>query len=234
VVLPFTREVAGWEPEEFVRRVLAEGLGAAAVLMGEDHRFGRGRRGDLALLRRLGAEHGFETEALPLTAAGEEVVSSTAVRRAVAEADLAAAAHLLGRPASVMGPVVPGDRRGRTLGFPTANLDLDDAVRPPAGVYAARARVVTLPDAQGRDGEGPLLPAVVNVGRRPTFHRDAPALVEVHLLEGGRDLYGEQLEVLFLSRLRAERRFEGPDQLQAQIRADAAAARAALAASDGG
>src|SRR5690606_13602006 len=153
---------ASWDPDEFVRRVLVDGLRASRVVVGEDHRFGRGRQGDVALLARLGERHGFTAEALPLVSSGGARASSTAVREALQQGDLERAAGLLGRPVSVMGPVVAGHQRGRTIGFPTANVDLGAALRPPRGVYAVRARTVV------DHVDGPLLPAVANVGRRPT------------------------------------------------------------------
>ena len=224
VVLPFDAEVASWGPEAFVERVLVEGLGASRVVVGQDHHFGRGRQGDVALLGRLGERRGFVAEALPLIAPDGARASSTAVREALAAGDLQAAARLLGRPVSVLGPVVPGHQRGRTIGFPTANLDLGDALRPPRGVYAVRARTV-------RDHvDGPLLPAVANVGRRPTVGAAEQDLVEVHLLEGGRDLYGQDLEVEIAERLRDERRFDGVEALRAQIALDAGRAREVLGA----
>ncbi len=230
LVVPFDREVASWEPETFVERVLVESLGARAVLIGADHRFGRARRGDLALLQALGQRFGFEARALALETEGDEVVSSTRIRAAIAQGALAEAEALLGREVSVLGTVIAGDQRGRTLGFPTANLDLGGTVRPPRGVYAARARTIELDGPAGCCVEGPLLPAVVNIGRRPTFHPEqGHDLVEVHLLEGGRDLYGAQLEVAFVAHLRDERRFEGPEALKRQIEADIAQARALLA-----
>lgn len=229
VVLRFDAEVASWDPDEFVRRVLVEGLRASRVVVGEDHHFGRGRRGDVTLLARLGERHGFTAEAVPLVSPGGARVSSTAVRDALARGDLERAARLLGRPVSVMGPVVPGHQRGRTIGFPTANVDLGAALRPPRGVYAVRARTV-------RDhADGPLRPAVANVGRRPTVAGAEPQdLVEVHLLEGGGDLYGQDLEVVFVERLRDEQRFDGLEALRAQIARDVERARAVLAATSPG
>lgn len=225
VVLPF-REVASWSAREFVERVLVEALGAAWVLVGADHRFGRGREGDLALLQALGAELGFQAEEVELELE-DGVISSTAIREALAAGDLARAEALLGRPVACLGRVVPGDQRGRTLGFPTANLALPAGVILPArGVYVAQARVT---DPRTGAAE-PTLPAVLNVGRRPTFGDDDPDLCEVHLLEGGRDLYGEHLEVELLQRLRGEQRFSGPQALREQIARDVAAARELLAA----
>lgn len=224
VVLPFNQEVASWTPEAFVERVLVQGLGASLVFVGKNHRFGADRRGDFALLQRLGSLHGFQARELELKRE-DQVISSTAIRAALAAGDLERASTLLGRPVSVLGEVVEGDRRGRTLGFPTANLNLHHAARPPGGVYVAQARTL---DPDGT--EGPLLPAVVNIGRRPTFNPEGEHdLVEVHLLEGGRDLYGVRLEVVFRQKLREERRFEGPDDLVAQIERDVSEARRALA-----
>lgn len=223
VVLRFDREVASWPAEEFAERVLGRGLGASRVLVGADHRFGKERKGDVALLTRVGARLGFAVEAVPLVAeAGGARASSTAVRDAIRAGDLDQTARLLGRPLAVLGRVVAGDRRGRQLGFPTANLDLGEALRPPRGVYACRARTV-----EG-DIDGPPWPAVTNVGRRPTFGPADQDLVEVHLLEGGQDLYGADLEVEFVARLRDEQKFAGLEALKAQIARDVEAARALL------
>jgi riboflavin kinase/FMN adenylyltransferase len=234
VVLPFDREMASWSPEVFVDRVLVEGLGASRVLVGQNHRFGKDRAGDFALLQTLGRERGFEAREVALEVDGQ-VISSTAIRAAFVAGDLAEAERLLGRPPSVLGRVVQGDQRGRTIGFPTANLDLaPEAARPARGVYAAWARVIGGTSDSAGAGEhqddGPLLPAAVNVGRRPTFTDDDRDLVEVHLLAGGRDLYGATLEVLFTAKLRDERRFDGVEALVAQIQADVAQARELLGA----
>lgn len=227
VVLPFDKIMASWTAEEFVRRVFVDALRASRVLVGRNHRFGRGRAGDFALLRALGARHGFEAREVDLEVA-DDVISSTAIRQAIRAGDLPGARALLGRPVALLGRVVQGDQRGRTLGFPTANLDLQGAVRPPRGVYAAWARVGPDPLALA----GPDRPAVVNVGRRPTFHPEAEEdLVEVHLLEPPREeLYGRWLELTFAARLREERRFSGPGELKEQIGRDVAAARELLAA----
>lgn len=243
VVLPFDLEVAAFSAEAFVERVLVRGLDASRVLVGPDHRFGKERQGDLELLEQLGAAHRFEARAARLDrleARGPDGVgvdvSSTRVRAALAAGDLPLAEALLGRAVSVLGTVVHGDARGRTLGFPTANLDLGPALRPPRGVWAVRARLLD------EEGPGSWRPAVANVGRRPTFHADAPDLVEVHLLDGPTEsgargaaiapdaLYGLRLEAELVTKLRDERRFSGPDALRSQIAADCAAARAALAA----
>lgn len=224
VVLPF-REVMTWSADRFIDELLVEILGVSWVLVGEDHRFGRGREGDLALLQARGAELGFQAEGIALERTPAGSISSTAIREAVAQGDVRRASELLGRPLSVLGRVIHGDQRGRTLGFPTANLALPPRVAAPArGVYVAEARRVE--SATGHE-EGPF-PAVVNVGRRPTFKAEDPDLIEAHLLEGGRDLYGCELELSFLERLRDEQRFDGPDQLKAQIQRDIDAAREIL------
>jgi len=154
-------------------------------------------------------------------------VSSTAIREAVELGDLEAAARMLGRPVSVYGEVVHGDALGRTLGFPTANLDLAHELSPPPGVYACRAEIDPLEGA----GSTPALPAVANIGYRPTVTGERPdrPRVEAHLLEGGQDLYGRHLELAFVAKLRDERRFEGLDELKAQIRQDCEEAATALA-----
>jgi riboflavin kinase / FMN adenylyltransferase len=217
VVLPF-REVMTWTADRFIDEFLVGALGVSWVMVGEDHRFGRGREGDLALLESRGI-------ALERVAGGS--ISSTAIREAAACGDVALASELLGRPLSVLGRVVEGEQRGRTIGFPTANLGLAEGVAAPArGVYVAEARVVE--SATGLE-QAPL-PAVVNVGRRPTFGDDDPDLIEAHLLRGGRDLYGLELELSFLARLRDEQKFSGVEALKAQIGRDVAAAREILGA----
>ena len=185
------------------------------------------------MLQREGRRHAFLAaevclEELP-DPEGGGAISSTAVRARLALGDLAGVQRLLGRPLSVLGEVVPGDRRGRTIGFPTCNLDLEGCARPPRGVYAVWARTI---DALGRPG--PCWPGVANLGRRPTVcPEQSQDLLEVHLLEGGRDLYGELLEVAFLARLREEQRFADLPALKAQIARDAAGARALLVAGQG-
>jgi riboflavin kinase/FMN adenylyltransferase len=210
VVLPFDRKVAQWSAERFVRRVLVEGLQARTVVVGHDHGFGRARSGDAGQLERLGEAHGFSVVQVEPHVEGDLVVSSTKIRRAVEEGRMADAAQLLGRPYRMIGPVVQGDQRGRTIGFPTANLTPQPGkVLPLLGVYAADVRLAA----------GAAHRAAVNVGVRPTFGGQAPG-VEVHVLDFDGDLYGQTLAVDFLQRLREERRFSGPDTLRAQLAAD--------------
>lgn len=221
VVLPF-REVMTWNADRFIDEFLVETLGVSWVLVGEDHRFGKNRKGDLALLQERGQVGDFQAEEIALEQALGGSISSTAIRAAVAAGEVEQAAELLGRPLSFLGEVVHGDHRGRTIGFPTANLALAEGVSAPAcGVYVAEARIV-----ESQTGaEEPPLPAVVNVGRRPTFKANDPDLIEAHLLDGGRDLYGQELELSFLRRLRDEKIFAGVDDLVAQIQRDVGAAR---------
>jgi riboflavin kinase/FMN adenylyltransferase len=216
-VLPFTREVAGLSPEAFARGVLAGALGARHVVVGESFRFGRRQAGDAPGLARLGDGLGFTVQAVPPVLDEGRPVSSSRVREALAAADVAHAATLLGRPHFVDGVVVEGDRRGRTIGFPTANLDPGPGLLPARGVYAGPCR---LPD-----GRAPL--AVVNVGQRPTFG-GGTVTVEAHLLDFSGDLYGARLRLSFAARLREEQRFAAVDALVAQIGRDIERARALL------
>jgi riboflavin kinase/FMN adenylyltransferase len=215
-VLPFTAELSREAPEAFVRGVIRGCLGAQTVVVGSGFRFGHRRTGDLALLERLGAELGFQVSGVPPLLHEGAPISSTRIREALARGDVAAARGLLGRPFFVDGVVMAGDGRGRTLGFPTANLALVNETLPGLGVYACVCRAL---------GRGAALHgAVVNVGRRPTFG-GGQVTVEAHLLEFDGELYGERLRVAFLERLRGEHRFPSPEALSAQIAEDAARAR---------
>jgi riboflavin kinase/FMN adenylyltransferase len=216
VVLSFTAELAAVEPEAFVKDVVVGRLAASQVVVGFNHRFGRGARGDATLLRELGDRLGFRVDVVePLTVDGVEV-SSTAIRAALGRGDLDGAARMLGRPYTLPGKVVPGAGRGRTLGFPTANVAPDRPVLLATGVYAAVAEV----GAERRR-------AVVNIGVRPTFGEDTLA-VEAYLLDFSGDLYGQPIRLTFVSRVREERRFPSVDALRAQIEADVATARQRL------
>jgi riboflavin kinase/FMN adenylyltransferase len=226
VVQPFDRGLASMSPEDFVRAVLVEALGARAVVVGPDFRFGKGRAGDVEALRTIGLGHDMDvTVVAPVTLEGERV-SSTTVRAHLAKGDVHGAARLLGRAHDVRGTVVRGDQRGRTIGFPTANLACEDVVLPQDGVYAVVARRL---DGSGR-ALGEPIAGVANLGVRPTFA--AGRSVEAHLFDFDADLYGEDLRVAFVARVRGERRFDGIEALRAQIANDARDARAAIAASD--
>jgi riboflavin kinase/FMN adenylyltransferase len=226
VVIPFDEARSDESAEDFVQEVLVDQLGARLVVVGEDFHFGHGRKGNVELLRRLGAEHGFEVVGVGLTGDGAEAVSSTRIRTLLAAGAVEEAARLLGRHHEVRGPVVRGDGRGRAeLGFPTANLSVpDDIALPAEGVYAGHYR---RPD-------GGVHRAAINVGRRPTFYEPgtAPVLVEAYLLGFDGDLYGEPARVSFAHRLRDEQRFDSVEDLVAQMRLDVAATERVLASAD--
>jgi riboflavin kinase/FMN adenylyltransferase len=223
VVVHFDEARSKEAPEDFVREVLVECLNVRQVVVGEDFHFGHKRAGDVAFLRAMGAQAGFEVTGVELMPRGdgvEEPVSSTAIRRALAGGEVDVAARLLGRPHEVRGTVMMGDQRGRTIGFPTANVMVPEAICLPAdGVYAGW---YVRPD-------GTRHPCAMNLGRRPTFYEHAEAsLLEAHLLDFHGDLYGERAEVQFVAFLRSERKFSGIEALTAQLRHDVAAARGAL------
>jgi riboflavin kinase/FMN adenylyltransferase len=203
VVIPFDEEFAHQSAEEFIDRVLVEKLTADRVSVGENFRFGAKAKGDPAM---LGRHSQFETRVVPLVEVDGETVSSTRIRALVAAGDMEGARHCLGAPFMVEGTVVPGDQRGRELGFPTANIVPDDALAIPGhGVYAAFANGV---------------PAAVNVGVRPTFETGRGVLIETYLIDREEDLYGTELRVAFVERLRGEKRFGGVEELIAQMRID--------------
>ena len=216
IVLTFTRELAAVEPEAFVKDVLVERLAARQVVVGFNHRFGRGARGDAALLRELGARMGFAVDVIAPLAVDGVPVSSTSIRTALGRGDVEAAARMLGRPYTLPGTVVAGAGRGRTLGFPTANVAPVRPVLVAPGVYACTFEVSGQPRR-----------AVVNVGVRPTFG-EATLAVEAYLLDFSGDLYGQTVRLTFVSRVREERRFPSVDALRAQIADDVETARRRL------
>jgi riboflavin kinase/FMN adenylyltransferase len=219
VVQRFTSAFAALAPEAFVETFLLPKIELLHVVVGYNVNFGRARAGSADTLATLGARLGFGVDQVGPVRVGDEAVSSSGIRRAIGAGDVALAERLLGRPLRLRGRVVTGERRGRTLGFPTANLHVRPGVLLPAdGVYAVHARV-----------DGAALPAVLNVGIRPTFG-ELRRTIEAHVLDWSGDLYGRWLELDFVARLRGEQRFDGPATLVAQIGADVAAARALLGA----
>jgi len=210
----FDARFAALTPEDFVQRVLVEGVGARYLVVGSDFRFGRERRGDLHLLAQLGTRYGFEVAAAPTFLLEGERVSSTRVRSALAQGDLAAAARLLGRPYSICGRVVHGNKLGRQLGVPTANIRLHRRRVPITGIFVAALTAA--------DGEW--LPAAASIGTRPTIG-GTEMLLEVHLLDVERDLYGTRVAVELLQKLRDEQRFASLDAMRARIMQDLEAAR---------
>jgi riboflavin kinase / FMN adenylyltransferase len=221
VVLPFDSELASLEAEEFATSVIARGLHARAVLVGEGWRFGRKAAGDVDLLREIGTREGFEVHGVTLEQIAGGPASSTRVRGAVAKGDMTLARDLLGRPFDIDGVVEHGDHRGKELGVPTANITPDRSiVRPPTGVYAGRARVDDIWYA-----------AAINVGVNPTFGGDestTPVRVEAYLLDFDADLYGKELRVEFWQRLRDELRFGSKEALIEQMHRDIEETRALL------
>jgi riboflavin kinase / FMN adenylyltransferase len=213
-IVRFTHELSRWDPEMFVRTVLVDWLRVAEVWVGANFLFGHDRTGNFSLLRTLGARYGFKAEKIDPVRYKDFVVSSTRIRRLIGEGRVDEAGALLGHQYYLEGHVVQGDKRGRRLGFPTANLCTDNELLPPSGVYAT---TVTL--------EGVVRPAITNVGVRPTFGSSGKTVVETHLFDTDRDLYGVAVRVGFVQRLRDERAFESPDLLKAQIAADCSRAR---------
>lgn len=215
VVVPFDEVRASETAEEFVARVLVDCVGARSIVVGQDFHFGKNRAGNVTSLTALGHQHGFEVHGIDLLPRPDgtiESVSSTAIRRSLAGGDVVTAADLLGRPHEVRGPVVQGDKRGRTIGFPTANVAVPHVRALPAdAVYAGwyiRA-------------DGTRHSAAINIGKRPTFYQDAEhSLVEAHLLDFDGDLYGEIARVQFVELLRSEQRFDGIEALRAQLQID--------------
>jgi riboflavin kinase/FMN adenylyltransferase len=218
-VARFDAKLAALAAERFVEDIVVRGLRAAWLLVGRDFRFGAKRGGDYGLLAQLAARHGFELEAMPEVALQGERVSSSSVRAALAAGDLARAAGLLGRPYAMSGRVAHGEKLGRELGFPTANIVLR---RRPAltGIFVVECRI---------EGEQAWRPAVASLGRRPTVNATAAPLLEVHLLDYAGDLYRRHLQVRFLERLRDEQKYDSVPALRAAIARDAAQARAHFA-----
>jgi riboflavin kinase/FMN adenylyltransferase len=216
--LRFDRRLAAYSPEEFVRRVLLGRCGMRELVIGHDHGFGRGRSGDVDTLRRLGAQDGFEVDVVAAVDVGDQHVSSSRIRRAVAGGDLETAARMLGRPYSVSGQVGQGERRGRLLGVPTINLtDVPpQKLLPPDGVYAVRIEW-----RGGRAG------GMLNQGPRPTFD-DGRRSLEAHLFGFEGDLYGEWVRIEWVERLRDVKRFASVEQLQQQLDRDRSRALAVL------
>jgi riboflavin kinase/FMN adenylyltransferase len=221
VELPFTLEFSRMPPEVFIRDLLAGVLGARGVVEGRDHRFGRQRSGDVSMLQALGPGLGFDVIRVDPVLIEGAPVSSTRIRGLISSGQVESASDLLGRPYGVPGRVVSGDRRGREIGYPTANVRPDDPAKllPPDGVYLVGFRL-------GSE----TLHGLANLGLRPTFGEGGRGL-EVHLLDFTGDLYGQQTEVRFLSRIREERKFDGVPSLVAQIQDDIRSARGIIAPS---
>ncbi len=224
VVEPFTREFAATPADVFVREILHRRFRPREVYVGYDFHFGRDREGSMRTLTELGPRLGFAVTIVPEVTVEGEDVNSTRIRRLLAEGRVEVAARLLGRPYAIRGRVARGDRRGRELGFPTLNLDPESEVLPRAGVYAGEVRFLDSGDPPPREA----LPAVINVGTRPTVDRSGRVLAEAHVPGRDFDAYGRRVEMSFRARLRDERRFPDLVALRAQIRRDCEAALARL------
>jgi riboflavin kinase/FMN adenylyltransferase len=213
-IVRFTPELSRWEPETFVRTVLVDWLHVSEVWVGANFLFGHDRTGNFSMLRELGGRYGFKAEKIDPVRYKDFVVSSTRVRRLVSEGRMDEAGALLGHEYFLDGTVMRGDQRGRTIGFPTANLCTDNELLPPHGVYATTAKVGEIVYA-----------SVTNIGTRPTVDQSGRTVVETHIFDLNRDLYGGAIRVGFVQRLRDERAFESLELLRAQIDADCRRAR---------
>ena len=212
--LRFDRHLAELSAGDFVQRILVDGLDVRYLVIGDDFRFGKERKGDFAFLQTEGERHGFDVVSTGTFLEDDDRVSSTRIRQALAEGDLHTAARLLGRPYSIGGRVAAGQQRGRTIGFPTANIHLHRVMTPVNGVFAVRVHCLGPEPVQG----------VANVGTRPTVDGSYRVL-EVHLFDFAADIYGRHLEVEFCDRLRDEMKFESFEALKRQIESDAMQAR---------
>ncbi len=218
LVLKFDQEMASTPPAEFVRQLVTAARPLREICVGQEWSFGKNRAGNLALLKKLGGELGFDVVGVEPVMSGEIIVSSTAIRKAVEIGNFASATQMLGREYTILGAVESGSQMGRSLGFPTANLSAHSEQFPPNGVYAAEAQL-----------EGKRLRGVINLGVRPTVADGSPARVlELHLFDFARDIYGSDIEVRFLRYLRPEQKFQNLAALRAQIARDVEAAQHAF------
>jgi riboflavin kinase/FMN adenylyltransferase len=216
LIINFDRQFAATPPEKFVEQLVTHSKPLREICVGHEWSFGKDRRGNLDLLKKLGAESGFEVVGVPPVKANGEVISSTAIRDAVQRGDFAKARLMLGRDYTILGTVMRGDDLGKKIGFPTANLSAHSEQFPPDGVYFAEAWL----DDVKYDG-------VVNLGCRPTVSRDkSNRVLEIHLFDFSRDIYGQDLEIRFVRYLRPEKKFDSIDALKDQISADVRQARA--------
>ena len=214
-VLRFNRQLAEMQAETFIQKLLVEGLNVRYLVVGDDFRFGKDRQGDFALLQQVGKQHGFQVVNMHTFAIEDMRVSSTRIREALQDGDLAVAEKLLGRPYRMSGRVEHGDKRGRKMGYPTANIHLHRAKVPLNGVYAVQLYGIDEEPVNG----------VANIGVRPTISGSDKALLEVHLFDFKRDIYGEHVQVYFLKKLREEQKFASLEQLIEQIHIDSAQAK---------
>ncbi len=223
LLAPFTKEFSALPPSEFVREILFEILQVSGIVVGYNYTFGRGGVGNPELLKELGVKYGFQVEVVAPVEVNGEIVSSTLVREYLLEGQIEKATSLLGYSPFLKGKVIDGEKRGRLLGFPTANVAiLPELLIPANGVYAVKVKV-------GQNN----YQGVANIGVKPTFHLHSQTRsVEVNIFDFNQDIYGQEIEVIFVARLRGEKAFNGVDELTKQIQADAGQARELLTSVD--
>jgi len=215
LITPFDKRFAATEPEDFAQQLIEHSNPLREICVGHEWSFGKNRRGNLQLLKKLGAQFDFNVVGIPPVTVNGEIVSSTTIRRAIEAGDLKKAATMLGREYTILGTVVHGDDLGKKIGFPTANLSAHSEQFPPNGVYFAQAKL-----------DDVIYPGVVNLGYRPTMSRArSDRILEVYLLDFDRDIYGKDLELRFVRYLRPEKKFENVDALVQQIECDVRQAR---------
>src|SRR5881296_288576 len=219
LIITFDKQFAATEPEDFVRQLVKHSNPLREICVGHEWSFGKNRRGNLELVKKLGTRFDFDVVGIPPVTVDGEVVSSTTIRQAVEAGDLTKAAEMLGREYTILGTVVRGDNVGKKIGFPTANLSAHNEQFPPNGVYFAEAKL-----------DGVIYPGVVNLGYRPTVSSEKDRVLEIHLFDFDRDIYGSDLELRFVRYLRPEKKFESIDMLARQIALDVKQARELAAA----
>jgi riboflavin kinase/FMN adenylyltransferase len=211
LIVNFTKQFSLQSPEEFVDKYLVNGIGVKEVVIGYDHHFGKGRGGDIDILTKSGSENNFKVSAVPEFMIGEEVVSSTKIRNALHDGDVVKAAKMLGRYYSFEGEVIQGDNRGKELGFPTANLNLkdDDKLLPQIGIYAVECIVDEIKQY-----------GLLSIGKRPTFHSSGDIVPEVYIFDFDEKIYGKEIKVNMVERIRGEEKFDSVDELVKQMNKD--------------
>lgn len=217
IVIPFTKRFSRLSPEKFIQRYILEHIGPREIFVGDDFRFGERRQGTLEYFREAGKRYGFRVKVVSAVKTGRRKIGSSRVRKLIAAGELTAAAGLLGRRVCVMGKVVHGDGRGKKFGFPTANVPVQNNALPPVGVYAVKVHV-------GKEIFG----GMANIGRRPSFKKGDRVHLETHLFDFRRNLYGQEIVIEFIRRIRAEKKFDSPAQFTAQLCRDQVRARRIL------
>ncbi len=211
LVIEFTKEFSQLKPEKFIKDYLVDGIGLKEIVIGHDHHFGKGRGGDESTLRELGSEFGFEVTTVKAVNVDREIVSSTKIRNSLSDGNIKFAANLLGRIYSFKGKVIQGDKRGRKLGFPTANIELDDKLKmlPSLGIYFVEVDV----DVQKHFG-------LLSIGKRPTFYKSGEIIPEVYIYDFSDDIYGKKIKIKIIERLREEIKYNSAEELIVQMNKD--------------